>query len=81
MEREEKEFQTFDMQLAAYLEMRGLRPVFSNRGERVIFIYTATEELYRVLADFNADSPTPIVTYLNALRSMKNRVYARRVRG
>jgi len=66
-----KKFQTLDLYLASYLSLRGHAPAFVRKGTRVVFEFPASDEVYRVAAEYNGNPDVELLDFISEIR--KNR--------
>lgn len=72
---EDKVFRTSNYKLAAFLLAKNFTvTVHKNplRPTKAEFIYSATDLLFRAIAEFNGNEPVPVQTFLESLEIAKD---------
>jgi len=67
-----------DVNLSAFLFMRGLIPKIQFDGTRASFLFEATEEFYKACSEYNQNLPVPCLDFVNALRQLRAAMYRKR---
>jgi len=73
--QQQKLFQTADLWIASYLEYRGIPSLLENRNRRVVFLFPASETLYRLLTAFQTGDPVPLSEYIEIYKALKNKMF------
>jgi hypothetical protein len=68
----------FDINTAAYLELRDTPPELTMQGTRVVFEFEASETVYRLLREYQSNPSVPIIDYVNVLRRLRARMLSMR---
>jgi hypothetical protein len=63
-----------DINTAAFLQCHNIVPELKLQSGRVVFEFTATDEFYRLMEEYNANRPTPIVDFVNILRRLRSQM-------
>lgn len=75
---EQKRFTLLDIHIAAFLELHGIHAELENQNGRVIFVFPASDELYRLANAYNLNISIPITDYISTLRTLKARMLSAR---
>ena len=67
-----------DINLSAFLYMKGLIPKIQVDGTRASFLFEATEEFYKACSEYNQNLSVPCLDFVNALRQLRAAMYHRR---
>jgi hypothetical protein len=76
----QRNWNTLDIHIAAYLEYRGIPIELENLNGRVIFVAPPSDELYRLTSAYNTNDPVPIADYVGSLKALKARMFSARGR-
>ncbi len=68
----------FDIHTASYLELKNISPELTLQGTRVVFEFDSSDEVYRLLRDYQCNPSTPILDYVNVLRRLRSRMLSLR---
>jgi hypothetical protein len=74
----EKKFITSDINLSAFLTLNKQPVNFQIQCGRVLFTFTASDKLYSLINDFNADKLTPVTAYVENLKALRGQMLALR---
>lgn len=64
-----------DIYIVAFLVIHNLEPKLELRNGKVFFLYEATEQIYRLMNDFNSDVKVPITSYVSAVKTLRARMF------
>ncbi len=67
----EKEFTTLDVWLSAFLKLRGINPNLRVVRGKVLFSFPATDQIYRLLAEFNMNPEVPVVDFVSNAKTLR----------
>jgi hypothetical protein len=70
----QKNWTTLDINLAAYLDYRGIPISLENLNGRIIFTAPQSDELYKLTSAFNSNDPVPILDFVTTLKILKSRM-------
>ena len=76
-ESQNKKFRTRDHRLTSYVEARDPNTHFqevSPRPGKVEFVTDATDTVYKLVSEFNCNSPIPVQDFIQAEQSVKDRM-------
>lgn len=65
--QKEKIYTTLDSYTAGYLSLQGFTPQLIEQGNKIVFCFDATPELFQIINEYNIT-----VFYLNELPSIKS---------
>jgi hypothetical protein len=60
-----------DIHHASFQDMNGNEPGLELQGGRVVFVWEATEDFYRLSSLYNDNSPVNVLDFVNALRRLR----------
>lgn len=60
-----------DIHQASFQAMNGNEPDLELQGGRVVFVFQADEDFYRISSLYNDNSPVNILDFVNALRKLR----------
>lgn len=64
--------------LAAFYLLNNIPVEFEPHDGLVYFSAPKTDEVYKLAALFNQDSPVPVIQFITALQGVKQKIYALR---
>jgi hypothetical protein len=67
-------FTTLDLNLVAYLTLYGLEPSLEKRSGKIIFIFDASDELYRLINEFNSNRLVPVNDYVTKQKILRGKL-------
>ena len=67
-------FTTLDIYLASFLSLNHLEPQFQIRGGKVVFSFEVTSDLYRMMTDFNENSPVPVADFVTSVKVLRGKM-------
>jgi hypothetical protein len=73
---EKKDFTTLDSYLAGYLSLRGFAATLVSQGDKVVFIFEATDDLYRTLEDYNTGATIEALRFALTVKTLKSQIYS-----
>jgi hypothetical protein len=69
-----KTFTTLDLYLSAFLSLHNLEPTLEVKNGKVIFVFSATDELYRLMGMFNGNQDTPCLDLITATKTLRGKM-------
>ena len=69
-----KIFTTLDIYLSAFLSLHTLEPTLEVKNGKVIFVFNATDELYRLMGMYNGNQDTPCLDMVTAIKALRGRM-------
>ena len=73
-----KTFQTLDLYLSAFLSLQGISPNLKINGNKVVFFFDASDQLYKLLADFNSNISIPVTDFCTAIKILRGQMITMR---
>lgn len=67
---------TLQPELAAFLEVFGIQIILEPRAGRSIFLFPRTDEVYRLMEEFNNNKLVPITDFISRLKVLKAKMYS-----
>lgn len=64
-----------DIYIVAFLVIHNLEPKLELRKGKVFFLYEASEQVYRLMNDYNLDVKIPVATYVMAVKSLRAKMF------
>jgi hypothetical protein len=77
-EKTKNKLPLFDIYQTAYAELKGIPSEMSLQGTRVEFNLPASDEVYRVLREYQTNPSVPILDYVTVLRRLRARMLSKR---
>lgn len=77
MERERR-FSTVDINLSSFLELNGLQARLEINNGKVIFIFSANDNLYKFLEAYNSNSLVPVGDFVTRLKILRGQMLTMR---
>jgi hypothetical protein len=68
----------FDIYQIAYAELKGIPSELSIQGTRVEFNLPASDEVYKVLREYQTNPSVAIIDYVTVLRRLRARMLSKR---
>ena len=68
----------FDIHLASWISSAWIEPLLENRNGKVLFLFEASDNLYRLINQFNSNEPVPIGDYVTKLKTLRGKMLSAR---
>lgn len=78
MDKTTKVLSLLDIHLASWLSLHGIEPILENRNGKVVFLFEASDNLYRLINQFNSNEPIPIGDYVTRLKTLRGKMLSAR---
>lgn len=78
MRSKENVFTTLDLYLSSYLSLKNLKPTLEINHGKVIFAFSATDTLYKLIAEYNSNQNVPIADFVTELKILRGRMLSLR---
>ena len=78
MSKAKEKIPVFDIHTASYLELKNISPQLTMQGTRVVFEFDPTDEVYKLLREYQSNPSIPILDYVNVLRRLRARMLSMR---
>ena len=75
---EKKNLQFLDIYLSAYLSLCGIRPKLEINNGRVVFVFPAVEEVYRLMANYNSNATIPVTDFVTTIKALRGQMLTMR---
>lgn len=75
---EQKTYQTLDLYISAYLTLCGIQPELQVTSGRVIFVFPRSDDLYRLLSNYNSDTNVPITSFVTMVKMLRGQMLSMR---
>lgn len=75
---ETKTFQTLDLYISAYLTFCGIQPELQITNGRVIFVFPQSDDLYRLLSNYNSNENIPVADFVTTVKMLRGRMLTMR---
>jgi hypothetical protein len=69
-----KNFSTLDIYLSSFLSLHDLEPTLEVRNGKVVFIFDATDRLYRFMNEFNSNVTVEVADYTTAIKTLRGKM-------
>jgi hypothetical protein len=73
-----KELELIDLYLSSYLALQGQEPRLINKKGKIIFVFDATDEIYRYMAEFNSNPDVPCLDLITAIKALRGKMLTAR---
>jgi hypothetical protein len=70
----QEQYTTLDIYLSAYLQLQGLQPSLHRSYNKVIFSFSATHQLYKLLLDYNSNMQVPVADYVITVKALRGQM-------
>jgi len=74
----EKILSLMDINLTAFLSLHGIDPTLENRSGKIVFLFNASDDLYRLINDFNSNRMVPVGDFVTRLKTLRGKMLAAR---
>ena len=78
LEERNKNFLTTDLYISAWLVNNGISPQLEVQRGRVVFIFEASEQLYRLCNQFNSNVEVGILDFANEVKRLRGEMLAKK---
>lgn len=75
---EQKILQTLDLYLSAYLSLCGISPKLEINNGRVVFVFPANDDLYRLMANYNSNINVPVTDFVTTIKTLRGQMLTMR---
>jgi hypothetical protein len=75
---EKRKLQFLDIYLSAYLSLCGIPPKLETNNGKVVFVFPATDDVYRLLSDYNSDVEIPVVSFVTQVKALRGQMLTMR---
>lgn len=69
-----KELGLIDLYIAAFLMLHGIPPKLSLKNGKVIFVFDASDEIYRLMTLFNSNQEVPCLDMITAIKTLRSQM-------
>lgn len=73
-----KTFSTLDIYLASFLSLHDQDVILELRNGKVVFTLESTDNLYRLMNDFNSNEEIPVLDYTTAIKTLRGKMLTRK---
>jgi hypothetical protein len=77
---EQRLFTTLDIYHAAFLSLNRIPPTLELRNGRVVFIFPACDELYKLTMNFNSNVNVPVADFVTMIKTLRGQMLSMRGR-
>jgi hypothetical protein len=67
-------FTTLDIYLSAFISLHDLDPVLEIANGKVVFVFEATDSLYKLMNDFNSNESVDVADYTTAIKTLRGKM-------
>lgn len=75
---EQKKFQTLDIYLASYFSLCGIQPQLEMNNNKVVFVFPASDDVFRLAMNFNSDVNVPVTTFVTLVKTLRSQMLTMR---
>jgi hypothetical protein len=76
--KEEKHYTTLDAYRAGYLKTKGHEPVLVEEDDKVVFVFSFTEQLQEDIRNYENGASTDALRFSMAIKALKTEIHALR---
>jgi hypothetical protein len=76
-----KELELIDLYVAAFLMLHGIHPRLNLKNGKVIFVFDATDEVYRLMTVYNSNQDVPCLDLITAIKTLRGQMLTLRETG
>jgi hypothetical protein len=69
-----KVFSTMDLYLAAFLALKNVEPKIEVIGDKAVFTFDTTDELYRVMSLYNFNQEVPAADFVTRIKALRGQM-------
>jgi hypothetical protein len=77
-EETEPIYSTLDAYQAGFLTLRGHTPNFIQQGDKIVFVFSGNDSLYKDLSDYNSGAKVEALRLSVAIKSLKSQIHSMR---
>jgi ABC-type branched-subunit amino acid transport system substrate-binding protein len=77
-EQLERVFTTLDAYTAGYLFLNNFTPELIQQGSKVVFVFSASDDLYSQLSNYNNGATVEAVRFAGAIKNLKSQIFSLR---
>lgn len=74
----EKVFTTLDAYLSGFLTLKGFTPELVDQGDKVVFVFSASDGLYQAISEYNSGATVEAVRLVLATKALKSQIHSLR---
>lgn len=63
-----------DINLASFLSLCGIEPTLENRNGKIVFLFETSDNLYRLINDFNSNTLVPVADFVTRLKTLRGKM-------
>jgi hypothetical protein len=78
LKTEKKTFQILDLYISAYFTLCGIQPELQVTNGRVIFVFPRSDDLYRLLSNYNANVNVPVADFVTTVKMLRGQMLSMR---
>lgn len=72
--KKKKIFSTLDLYLSAFLSQCGIPPELSITNNRVIFQFPISDELYKLITNYNSNVSVPVAEFVTRIKTLRGQM-------
>jgi hypothetical protein len=69
-----RELELIDLYLSSYLTLHGQEPRLIQKSGKIVFVFDATDAVYRHMAEFNSNPETPCLDLITAIKTLRGKM-------
>jgi hypothetical protein len=75
---EQKTLQTLDLYLSSYLSLCGISPKLEINNGRVVFVFPANDDLYKLMVNYNSNVNVPVTDFVTTIKTLRGQMLTMR---
>lgn len=73
-EQTEKVYTTLDAYLSGYLTLKGFIPKLISQGDKVVFLFHASDGLYTAIAEYNSGAMVEAIRFASVANNLESQI-------
>jgi hypothetical protein len=69
-----KELELIDLYISAFLVLHGIHPRLNLKNGKVVFVFDSTDEVYRLMTDYNSNQDVPCLDMITAIKTLRGQM-------
>jgi hypothetical protein len=69
-----KIFSSLDIYLSSFLALHGIEPALEVRNGKVVFVFDATDNLYRLMNRYNSNDSVPVADFVTSVKTLRGKM-------
>lgn len=70
----QRTLQILDIYVSAYLSLCGISPKLETNNGRVVFVFPATDDLYKLMVNYNSNVNVPVTDFVTTVKALRGQM-------